>query len=251
MFSEFQNGLYTSTTKTHENEHEQEDKYEQHQHTMKPFTMQEFSDAIKPTQKRQSCGHERSQRSDDKAQTHTYLQLYTKANKLPQATAPKRAKQSYTHEWDPSSPLNYRPICSISIVYKVFSQLLFMQLQPKPDANQSADQAAFRLGCSATGDLFTFRQLRPRAAEWHQPLWVPAIDSKKFAKVENSLRMEGLTGARHRGTIHAVTHVAPRPTVSNGTHGGQKQTHPPRAENQAGRPTLHALVQLTPTVSAS
>ena len=146
-----------------------------------------------------------------------------------------------TQEWETSSPWNYRPICSISIVYKVFSQLLFERLQPTPDANQSADQAAFRLGCSATGDLFTFQQLRPRAAEWHQPLWVPAIDFKKIATVENSLRMEGLTGARHRGTIHTVTHVAPRPTVSNGTHGGQKQTHPPPAGSQAGSPLCTLL----------
>ena len=44
VFAEFCEELHTSTSKTHE--HELEDKYEQHQDTMKPFTMQELNDAI-------------------------------------------------------------------------------------------------------------------------------------------------------------------------------------------------------------
>ena len=59
---------------------------------------------------------------------------------------------------------------------KLLSQLLLTHLQPALDANQSADQAGFRPGYSATDHLFTFHQFRERAAEWHQPLWVAAID---------------------------------------------------------------------------
>ena len=44
VFAEFYEELYTSTTKRHEHEHE--DTYEQHHHTVKPFTMQELNDAI-------------------------------------------------------------------------------------------------------------------------------------------------------------------------------------------------------------
>ena len=44
VFAEFYEDLNTSTTKKHEHEHE--DKYEQHQDTLRPFAMQEIADAI-------------------------------------------------------------------------------------------------------------------------------------------------------------------------------------------------------------
>ena len=44
VFAEIREELYTSTTKTHEHEHEV--KYEQHQDTVEPFTMEELNDAV-------------------------------------------------------------------------------------------------------------------------------------------------------------------------------------------------------------
>ena len=49
VFAEFCEELNTSTTKTHEHKHE--DKYEQHQDTLGPFTMQHLNDAIKQLKK--------------------------------------------------------------------------------------------------------------------------------------------------------------------------------------------------------
>ena len=50
-----------------------------------------------------------------------------------------------------------------------------------------------------------------------------------------------------RGTIHTVPDKSLRRTTSNRIHRRQKQTCPLRPVNRAGRPTQHALVQLTPT----
>ena len=48
---------------------------------------------------------------------------------------------------DPASPSHCRPKCSISILYKIFSQ----RLHPTMDANQSADQGGFRPGYTFIG----------------------------------------------------------------------------------------------------
>ena len=60
--------------------------------------------------------------------------------------------------------------------------------------------------------------------------------------------MEGLAGTGHRGALNTVVCRTPRPATSNSTHRCQKQAVPLRAENQAGRPGQHALVQLIPAV---
>ena len=72
-------------------------------------------------------------------------------------------------------------------MHKLLSHLLFKRLQPTLDDNHSADQAGFRMGYSTTDHLFTLQELRKRATEWHQPLWVAAIDiTKTFDTVEHS-----------------------------------------------------------------
>ena len=84
----------------------------------------------------------------------------------------------------------------------IFSQLLFKRQQLTPDDNQSADQAGFRPGYSTTNHLFTFQQLRPRATEWHQPLWDAAIDFKKNPSTQ----------------WNTATHKAQRPATSTSVH---------------------------------
>ena len=81
---------------------------------------------------------------------------------------------------EPASPSNYRPICSIPILYKLFSLTIFQNdYNPRETTTKLADQAGFRPGYSTTDHLFTSQQLRQRATKWHQPLWVAAIDIKK------------------------------------------------------------------------
>ena len=100
---------------------------------------------------------------------------------------------------DLSQPQNYRPICSIPSLYKLFSKLLYTRLQPQLDKQQPPDQAGFRPGRSTQDHLFTFHLLRERAREWNQPLWIAALDFKKaFDTVEHeslwaALASQGIT----------------------------------------------------------
>ena len=61
---------------------------------------------------------------------------------------------------------NYRPICSLPALYKLFTTILFSRLYPRLDQNQAEDQAGFPI-CSlpALYKLFTtilFSRLYPR-----------------------------------------------------------------------------------------
>ena len=147
MFAEFYEELYTSTTKTHEHE----DNCEQYQGTMKPFTMQELNDAINQFERRLK-----------KTQTTTAQQSHDV----------KIQERGHHHR-------TTDPFVRSPLLYKLFTHLFFERLVPTLDANQSADQAGFRLGNSTRDHFFTFQQLRQRATEWHQPLWVATIDFEK------------------------------------------------------------------------
>ena len=48
----------------------------------------------------------------------------------------------------PKLPENYRPIAILPIMYKLFSRMLCIRIQPDISKAQSADQAAYRPGYS-------------------------------------------------------------------------------------------------------
>ena len=72
--------------------------------------------------------------------------------------------------------------------------------------------ASLSPGDSTKDHSFTFQQLRQRAAEWHQPLWVAAIDFKKaFDIVEHSsvwtaLRDQGMEETYIQSRAGSVRH---------------------------------------------
>ena len=125
---------------------------------------------------------------------------------------------------EPSSPSNYRPICSITILYELFSELF----------SRSVDQANSRLGHVTTDHLT------------HQTLWVAAFDSKKkaFDTVEHSSVWKAV---REQGIgepyIQLLTKLYDQQRATAHTDVKCK-TIPPRA----GKHAQPSLVQLTPTV---
>ena len=62
-------------------------------------------------------------------------------------------------EGDDKDPANYRPICMLTIMYKVFSKILCNRMAEELDAAQPVDQAGFRSGFSCEDHLFTITQL--------------------------------------------------------------------------------------------
>ena len=61
---------------------------------------------------------------------------------------------------------NYRPICSLLALYKLFSTILYGRLYPMLDQKQTEDQARFRKSYQTTDHLATYRMIEQKCHEW-------------------------------------------------------------------------------------
>eukprot|EP00973_Karenia_brevis_P060491 8413299-Karenia_brevis.AAC.1 len=81
---------------------------------------------------------------------------------------------------------NYRPICVLPLLYKVFALMLYQRLAPTLDRYQKKEQAGFRKKYSTVDHLHTLSQLLEKTEEWQVPLWACFIDYQKaFDSVEH------------------------------------------------------------------
>ena len=76
-------------------------------------------------------------------------------------------------------PSNYRPICIVSVLGKLYSFVLLKRIGPLLDSHQSCDQCGFRPKYSTEDHLAVITILTECAAEKQQPLWVIAVDFQK------------------------------------------------------------------------
>ena len=82
---------------------------------------------------------------------------------------------------------NYRPICSLPAMYKLFSTLLYGRLYPMLDQNQAEDQAGFRKTYQTTDHLATYRMLEQKCQEWGIKMWTPTVDfTKAFDSISHN-----------------------------------------------------------------
>ncbi|KAH7693024.1 protein F43G9.7, partial [Aphelenchoides avenae] len=99
---------------------------------------------------------------------------------------------------DPENIANYRPICLLSVVYKVFTKLILTRLTETLDAAQPPEQAGFRSGYCTMDHLQTINQLQGKAPEFGQRLFIVFIDYEKaFDSIEmnavwNALEEQGV-----------------------------------------------------------
>ena len=75
-------------------------------------------------------------------------------------------------------PQNYRPICIIPVLYKLFSKLMNKRLYLILDQAQCKDQAGFRNKFSTIDHMFVFTMLHEKSEEFNLNTWVAAIDFK-------------------------------------------------------------------------
>ena len=60
---------------------------------------------------------------------------------------------------------NYRPICSLPALYKLFSTFLYRRLYSRLDQEQAEDQAGFRSSYQTTDHLATYRVIEQKCHE--------------------------------------------------------------------------------------
>ena len=74
---------------------------------------------------------------------------------------------------------NYRPICSLPALHKLFSTILYGRLYPRLDQEQAEDQAGFRSSYQTTDHLATYRMIEQKCHEWCIKMWIATIDFTK------------------------------------------------------------------------
>ena len=71
---------------------------------------------------------------------------------------------------------NYRPVCLLSNMYKLFTKIITTMLEKKLDENQPIEQAGFRSKYSTTDHTHTINQLKEKCREYNIPLCVVFVD---------------------------------------------------------------------------
>ena len=79
----------------------------------------------------------------------------------------KKVKIKVIHKkGDVENVSNYRPICSLFALYKMFSTILHGRLYPMLDQKQAEDQDGFRKTHQTTDHLATYRLIEQKCYEW-------------------------------------------------------------------------------------
>ena len=94
---------------------------------------------------------------------------------------------------DVENASNYRPICSLPAMYKLFSTVLYGRLYPMLDQKQAEDQAGFRKTHQTTDHLATYRLIEQKCQEWGIKMWTATVDfTKAFDSISRNSVWEAL-----------------------------------------------------------
>ena len=88
---------------------------------------------------------------------------------------------------------NYRPICLLSNMYKLFTKIITTRLEKKLDENQHREQAGFRSKYSTKDHIHATKKLKEKGREYNIPLCVAFVDYEKaFHSVQTQTLLTSL-----------------------------------------------------------
>ena len=87
---------------------------------------------------------------------------------------------------------NHRPICSLLVMYKVFSTILYGRLYPMLDQKQAEDQAGFRKTYQTTDHFATYRLIEQKCHEWRINMWTATDFMNTFDSISYKSIWEAL-----------------------------------------------------------
>ena len=105
----------------------------------------------------------------------------------------KEVKMKVIHKkGDVENVSNYRPICSLPALYKLFSTILYGRFFPVLDQKQAEDQAGFSKTYQTTDHLATYRLIEQKCHEWRIKMWTATGD---FTKAFDSISHKSIWDA--------------------------------------------------------
>ena len=106
----------------------------------------------------------------------------------------KKVKIKVIHKKsDVENVSNYRPICSLPALYKLFSTIVFGRFFPMLDQKHAEDQAGFRKIYQTTDHLATYRLIEQKCHEWRIKMWTATVDfTKAFDSISHKSIWEAL-----------------------------------------------------------
>ncbi|KAK6749192.1 hypothetical protein RB195_001658 [Necator americanus] len=130
---------------------------------------------------------------------NTLARLFTRY--LSECKVPQQWKTSKTvllyKKGDPHDIGNYRPICLLSVIYKLFTRVILNRIEKVLDEGQPCEQSGFRKGFSTIDHIHTVSKLIEISQEYKMPLCLTFIDFKKaFDSVETEAVVEALDNQR-------------------------------------------------------
>ncbi|KAK6730827.1 hypothetical protein RB195_007348 [Necator americanus] len=103
---------------------------------------------------------------------NTLARLFTRY--LSECKVPKQWKTSKTmllyKKGDPHDIGNYRPICLLSVIYKLFTRVILNRIEKVLDEGQPCEQAGFRKGFSTIDQIHTVSNFIEVSREYKMPL---------------------------------------------------------------------------------
>ncbi|KAK6750333.1 hypothetical protein RB195_002355 [Necator americanus] len=126
---------------------------------------------------------------------NTLARLFTRY--LSECNVPKQWKTSKAvllyEKGDLHDIGNYRPVCLLSVIYKLFTRVILNRIEKVLDEGQPCEQAEFRKGFSTIDHIHTVSKLIEVSREYKMPLCLTFIDLKKaFDSVETEAVVEAL-----------------------------------------------------------
>ena len=118
-------------------------------------------------------------------------QIFNEIMKQNEFTPEAWKNKSDTQKGDVEEAGNYRPICSLPALYKLFTTILYSRLYPRLDQIQAEDQAGFRSYYQITDHLATYRMIHQKCHECRIKMWTATIDFMK-AFGSNALKSCGI-----------------------------------------------------------
>ena len=140
-------------------------------------------------------------KAGDETIAEQLAKLYTKC--ITERRIPKTWKEAnmviFFKKGDRKYIKNYRQICLLSNMYKLFTKILTTRMEKKLDENQPREQVGFRSKYSTTEHIHAINQLKEKCREYNIPLCVAFVDYENaFDSVQTPSNIDIIASTRIR-----------------------------------------------------